>query len=182
MESKKFHTILADPPWDINQRGNLGAERHYPLMTLGQIKAMPVGDLAEDNAHLWLWVTNGTMRQGHEVAEQWGFQTKSILTWVKWQIGLGQNLRNATEHLLFATRGRAPVKFRSQPTWFFASRQAHSQKPDEQFAVIERISPGPYLELFARRKPASRNKWAVWGNEVASDITIPGYPVPPSIN
>lgn len=174
----KFRTILADPPWDIHQQGAKGAGRHYRLMTLERIKAMPVADLAEDDAHLWLWVTNATLREGYEVADAWGFTVRSPLTWIKFRLGLGAYLRNATEHLLFATRGKAPVQFRSQPTWINAPVQEHSVKPAEQFAVIERVSPGPYLELFARRRPPSRAPWFVWGNEVASDVTISGYPVP----
>jgi len=176
--SSKFRTILADPPWDIQQKGDRGAERHYKLMNLDRIKAMPVDALAEDDAHLWLWVTNATLRDGYDVAEAWGFTVRSPLTWVKFRLGLGAYLRNSTEHLLFATRGKAPVRFRSQPTWINAPVQEHSRKPDEQYAVIERISDGPYLELFARRRPPSLRTWSVWGNQIESDISVPGYPVP----
>jgi N6-adenosine-specific RNA methylase IME4 len=175
---RRFRTILADPPWDVEQKGHRGALAHYDLMTLERIKAMPVADLAEADAHLWLWVTNATLRQGYEVAEAWGFTVRSPLTWVKFRLGLGNYLRNSTEHLLFATRGKAPVQFRSQPTWINAPVTEHSHKPEEQFAIIERCSPGPYLELFARRRPPSTADWSVWGNEIDSDVTIPGYPVP----
>jgi len=176
-KQQKYGTILADPPWDIDQRGNYGAVHHYGLMTLDRIKAMPIKDLAQDNAHCWLWVTNGAMRQGYEVLEAWGFSVKGIMTWVKPRLGLGVYLRNATEHMLFATRGKAPARFHGQPTWGFYPLQDHSHKPEEQFAIIERISPGPYLELFARRKQPG---WDVWGDEIKSDLTIPGYPVPDS--
>lgn len=174
----KFATILADPPWDIQQKGHRGAERHYPLMNLERIKAMPVADLVEDDAHLWLWVTNATLRDGYDVAESWGFTVRSPLTWIKFRLGLGVYLRNATEHLLFATRGKAPVMFRSQPTWITAPVQDHSRKPEEQYPLIERLSPGPYLELFARRRPPSNRPWFVWGNQIESDVSLPGYPVP----
>lgn len=174
----RFRTILADPPWDIQQKGSLGAEAHYSLMTLERIKAMPVMDLAEDDAHLWLWVTNATLRHGYDVAESWGFTVRSPLTWVKFRLGLGNYLRNATEHMLFATRGKAPVNFRSQPTWINAPVQDHSHKPEEQYALIERVSSGPYLELFARRRPSSSADWSVWGDEIDSDIAIQGFPVP----
>jgi N6-adenosine-specific RNA methylase IME4 len=177
LAQKKYKTILADPPWDIDQRGNYGAVNHYGLMSLERIKALPVADLAEDNAHCWLWVTNGTMRQGYEVLDAWGFAVKGILTWAKPRVGLGNYLRNATEHLLFATRGKAPSLYNCQPTWFFAPVQDHSHKPEEQFAIIERMSPPLYLELFARRKQPG---WDAWGDEVRSDIDIPGYPVPDS--
>jgi N6-adenosine-specific RNA methylase IME4 len=175
---KRFRTILADPPWSVYQSGSRGAVRHYQLMTLDRIKAMPVENLAEDSAHLWLWVTNATLRDGYDVAEGWGFTVRSPLTWVKFHLGLGRYLRNSTEHLLFATRGKAPVQFRSQPTWLNAPVQDHSHKPEEQYALIERVSPGPYLELFARRQPPSNADWSVWGNQIDSDIELPGYPVP----
>lgn len=176
--SQKYKTILADPPWDVQQQGARGAERHYPLMTLERIRDMPIADLAAYDAHLWLWVTNATLRQGYDIAEAWGFTVRSPLTWVKFRLGLGNYLRNSTEHLLFATRGKAPVKFRAQPTWIQAPVQDHSHKPEEQYALIERISDGPYLELFARRRPPSRGDWHVWGNQIDSDVVIPGYPVP----
>jgi len=175
---QKFSTILADPPWNIEQTGRLGAAQHYTLMSLDRIKTMPVEALAAENAHLWLWVTNATLEHGYDVIRAWGFTPRSPLTWIKPRILLGNYLRNATEHLLFATKGKAPVRYKSQPTWMFAPLQAHSHKPEEQFAVIERISDGPYLELFARRRPPSNADWSVWGNEVDSDIAIPGFPVP----
>lgn len=174
----RFRTILADPPWSHHQQGAKGAERKYPLMSLQAIKDMSVADLAEDSAHLYLWCTIASLRDGYDVAEAWGFAPKSILTWVKFRLGLGSTLRTASEHLLFCTRGHAPVRFRSQPTWFNAPVQAHSQKPDEQYAIIERLSDGPCLELFARRRPPSNRGWSIWGNEVESDLMIPGYPVP----
>ena len=165
-----FPTILADPPWDVLQRGGRGAHRHYSLMSVEAIAALPVGRVASADAHLWLWVTNATLFAGHAVMTAWGFTYRSCLTWVKPGLGLGSSyLRNNTEHLLFGTRGKAPILFRSQPTWLFAAKQGHSHKPEEQYAVIERCSPGPYLELFARRK---RPGWQVWGNEVASDVVL----------
>ena len=165
-----FRTILADPPWDVLQRGGRGAHRHYALMTVEEIAALPVGQLANSDAHLWLWVTNATLFAGHMVMNTWGFTYRSCLTWVKPGLGLGSSyLRNNTEHLLFGTKGRAPILYRSQPTWLFAAKQDHSHKPEEQYAVVERCSPGPYLELFARQK---RPGWQVWGNEIASDIAL----------
>ncbi|SHQ95779.1 Transcriptional activator, adenine-specific DNA methyltransferase [Mycobacteroides abscessus subsp. abscessus] len=171
----RYRTILADPPWDTHQRGTRGAVRHYPLMSLDQIKAMPASDLAAENAHLWLWVTNATLRDGYDVMTAWGFTPRSPLTWCKPRLGLGNYLRNSTEHLLLGTRGDAPVRFRAQPTWLFAPVQDHSHKPEEVYGVIERLSDGPYLELFARRP---RHNWHAWGNQIDSDVVIPGYPVP----
>ncbi|MHA3019615.1 MT-A70 family methyltransferase [Mycobacterium sp. BMJ-28] len=171
----RYRTILADPPWDIQQHGARGAFQHYPLLPLDAIKSMPIADLAAPDAHCWLWVTNATLRAGYDVLEAWGFVPRSPLTWVKPRLGLGNYLRNATEHLILGTRGHAPVKFRAQATWMFAPLQDHSHKPEEQYPLIERISEGPYLELFARRRQPG---WDAWGNEIDSDIVVPGYPVP----
>ena len=170
-----FATILVDPPWPLQS-----GEKHYRTMSLARIKALPVGTLAARDAHLWLWTTNALLPKAYEVAEAWGFTVRSPLTWVKFRLGLGgrYQLRNATEQLLFCTRGRAPLGSRSQPTWFNAPVTEHSRKPAEQFAIIERVSPGPYLELFARRRPESNQPWAVWGDQVDSDIRIPGFTVP----
>ena len=170
-----FATILVDPPWPLQ-----GGEKYYRTISLARIKALPVGSLAARDAHLWLWTTNALLPKAYEVAEAWGFTVRSPLTWVKFRLGLGgrYQLRNATEQLLFCTRGRAPLGSRSQPTWFNAPVAEHSRKPAEQFAIIERVSPGPYLELFARRRPESNQPWAVWGDQVESDIRIPGFAVP----
>ena len=170
-----FATVLVDPPWPLQS-----GEKHYRTMSLARIMALPVGALAARDAHLWLWTTNALLPKAYEVAEAWGFTVRSPLTWVKFRLGLGgrYQLRNATEQLLFCTRGRAPLGSRSQPTWFNAPVTEHSRKPAEQFAIIERVSPGPYLELFARRRPESNQPWAVWGDQVDSDIRIPGFAVP----
>lgn len=164
-----YRTILADPPWDIQQRGSHGAIRHYPLMGLGQICELGVGQLAASDAHLWLWVTNASLPAGKAVMEAWGFCYRSCLTWIKPRYGLGMYLRNQTEHVLLGTKGKAPVLFRGQGTWFYAPVQDHSHKPEEQYAIIERCSPGPYLELFARRR---RPDWDAWGNEVSCDVRL----------
>ena len=170
-----FATVLVDPPWPAQ-----GGEKHYRTMSLARIEALPVGALAARDAHLWLWTTNALLPKAYEVAEAWGFTVRSPLTWVKFRLGLGgrYQLRNATEQLLFCTRGKAPLGSRSQPTWFNAPVTEHSRKPAEQFAIIERVSPGPYLELFARRRPESNQPWATWGDQVDSDIRIPGFAVP----
>ena len=181
-KTTKYRTILSDPPWNINQRGkysNRSAESHYPLMTLEQIKAMPISDLAAENAHLYLWVPNGLLQEGLDVIKAWGFTYRNALYWIKGRLGLGVYLRNASETCLFATCGKAPVKFHGQANWMFCPQQEHSHKPEEQMAIIERLSHPPYLELFARRRP-SNPEWDVWGDEApgGSDIVIPGYPVP----
>lgn len=169
-------TILADPPWgNVGQRGKYGAEHHYSLMPIDDIRAMPVGDLAADNAHLYLWCYPATRRIAEEVMEHWGFRFVDEFVWGKDQMGLGQYFRHAHETLLLGVKGKLPVRFRGQRSFAMLPRQAHSHKPEEVHQMVQRMSPGPYLELFARRPFPG---WRVWGNEVDSDIVIPGFPVP----
>jgi N6-adenosine-specific RNA methylase IME4 len=175
----RYRTVLVDPPWDAHQVGTKGANLYYRLMTPEQIKALPVADLVEVDAHLWLWTTNAALEQAYQVVRAWGFTPRSLLTWFKPYMGLGQYLRNCTEQLIFATKGNAPVLVRNQPNWLFAIRQDHSHKPEELYEIVERCSPGPYLELFARRP---RHGWHVWGDEVASDIRIGGVGAKPVNN
>jgi N6-adenosine-specific RNA methylase IME4 len=178
MQKKELRarTVVADPPW----MGN-GAEKHYLTMRLETIKKMgePLQEFIADDAHLWLWVTNHNLRDGLEVMAAWNFEYRSILTWTKSRMSTGHYLRGTTEHVLFGTRGKnAPVLFRGQGTWAFAPTLAHSQKPEEFQSIVRRVSPGPYLELFARRRPPTNDDYFVWGNEIDSDITIDGFPVP----
>lgn len=172
---KRYATLLIDPPWDINQKGNYGAINHYDLMALDRIKAMPIKDLSEENSHCWLWVTNNTLRYGFDVLEEWGFTPRSVFTWIKLRMGLGKILRNCTEHILLGSRGNVPVRCRNQINFGVFPVQDHSHKPEEVHKIIERVSPPDYLELFARRRTLG---WDSWGNEIDSDIIIPGYPVP----
>ena len=176
-----FTTIVADPPWQYRDklkmggdqagtphRGHRGAESHYPCMATDDICALGgpghlVGLPIAEPAHLYLWVTNAFMEDGHRVARAWGFTPRTILTWVKPQIGMGHYFRNNTEHVIFAVRGTLPTLRRDCPTAFTANRRRHSQKPDEFFEIVESMSVGPYLEVFARRP---REGWTVWGNEV----------------
>lgn len=179
----KFRTIVADPPWTHNQTsggGYGGALCHYDLMTLERIKQMPVADLAADNAHLYLWVTNSNIDEGLEVVKAWGFRYITMFHWIKPKLGVGNYLRNASETCIFAVRGKLPPKNRTQINWLISYPTAHSEKPREFVSIVERVSPGPYLELFCRRRPASAEKWYCWGNETegGADIFIPGYPVP----
>ncbi len=173
-----FKTIYADPPWDIAQKGARGAMQHYDLMTLDRIKAMPVADLADENSTLLLWTTSAALPAALEVMKAWGFTYKSNAVWDKYYMGLGTYFRNSHEILLHGTRGKAPFKFHGQRSTLQFPRQGHSSKPEEAIVLIERVLDGPYLELFARQRPNSHKDWSVWGNEIESDITIPGYPVP----
>ena len=103
---------------------------HYQLMSLEDIKNMPVADLAEENAHLWLWIPNGLLQEGLDVMKAWGFKYRDPFYWIKPRLGLGNYLRNASETVLFGTRGKAPVKFKAQPNWLFAPLQDHSHLSD----------------------------------------------------
>lgn len=188
----EYRTIYADPPWKERGGGKCkrGADRHYPLMSLDDIHRTlllcPELRIAED-AHCWLWVTNNFLPEGLELLRRLGFRYVTNTVWAKMvdtsvrriepvsicdlaaeylQIGLGQYQRGAHELLLFGTRGNAcvPATKDRLPSVVFAPRsRKHSEKPEVFRERIERVSPGPYLELFAREP---RPGWTVWGNEV----------------
>lgn len=177
-----FTTGMADPPWPETGGGKVkrGADRHYPVMSVGDICALRVGELFAPNAHLYLWVTNNHLPAGLRVMGAWGFRYVTNIAWGKVkegrvQQGLGQYFRGAHELLLFGVRGSLPYRTlddgkRAQaPSLVLAPRSKHSRKPEEFRQLVERVSPGPYLELFAR---ASAPGWAVWGNEVQSDVAV----------
>jgi N6-adenosine-specific RNA methylase IME4 len=179
-KSSKYHTIYADPPWPEYGGGKIkrGADRHYPLMSLKSIVHLGdalQGHVADDGCHLYLWVTNTHLANGFRVMEQWGFEYKTTITWVKDRFGLGQYYRGQTEHCLFGVRGWLPYRTtdagkRSQGiTAIHAPRTTHSAKPNEMRRMIERVSHAPRLELFARRKTEG---WSVWGNELPNDVLL----------
>lgn len=179
----KFRTIVADPPWQKNQSAGGsygGAIKYYDLMSLERVKDMPVAKLADDNAHLYLWVTNSNIDEGLEVVKAWGFRYITMFHWIKPKLGVGNYLRNASETCIFAVRGKLQPKCRNQINWLIGYPTAHSEKPREFISIVERVSPGPYLELFCRKRPASTERWYCWGNETerGADLFISGYPVP----
>jgi N6-adenosine-specific RNA methylase IME4 len=174
---RKFRTILADPPWQFQNRTGKVAPEHrrlsrYSTMTLDDICALPVDGIAAETAHLYLWVPNALLPQGLRVMEAWGFRYKSNLIWHKVRKdggsdgrGVGFYFRNVTEVILFGVRGkdaRTLAPGRRQVNMIETRKREHSRKPDEQYAIIEACSPGPYLELFAR---GERKKWTVWGKQ-----------------
>ena len=132
-------------------------------MSIEQIAALPVGDLAHDDCILWLWTTNFNMREALGLVEHWAFQHKTLLTWVKDRFGYGDWLRTQTEHVIFATRGRPIVQLTNESTVLFAPMRAHFEKPDEFYALVEATSPGSKVELFCRQQ---RKGWQTYGNEV----------------
>lgn len=161
--TKTYQTIVIDPPWAYDRDDIRGAAlHHYDTMTFDEIAAYPVGDLAEENCHLYLWVTNPHLPHVWRIVEAWGFDYKTMLTWVKPQIGTGHYFRGATEHVLFCTRGSLPLRDAGIRNWFEADRTEHSEKPDAFYELVERASFGPFAELFARRQ---RDGWDVFGDE-----------------
>lgn len=174
---RRYGTILADPPWQFQNRTGKVAPEHrrlsrYPTMNLDEICDLPVEAVAEKRAHLYLWVPNALLPEGLRVMEHWGFKYKSNLIWYKVRKdggpdrrGVGFYFRNVTEILLFGVRGkdvRTLPPARSQENILSTQKREHSRKPDEQYELIERCSWGPRLEMFAR---GPRKGWNVWGNQ-----------------
>lgn len=158
-----FRVVVADPPWQYGNKATRGAaEDHYSTMTIEELCALEVETRAADDAHLYLWVTNGFLREGFDVLAAWGFTYKTCLTWVKPQMGMGNYFRSSTEHVLFGVRGNLRTQDRALMNWFQAPRGRHSAKPDSFFDLVERASAGPYLEMFSRRR---RLGWTGWGAE-----------------
>lgn len=179
LQAGSFRTICADPPWryrtwsETNQHKS--ASKHYGLMTIDDIKAMPVGDLAAPDSILLLWAINPMLPHALDVMSAWGFRystvgftwakttTKTHASWApKWHIGLGYWTRANTEFCLLGVKGKPKRISKGVRQLLLAPRREHSRKPDEFFADVERLSPGPYLELFSR---TDRPGWETWGNE-----------------
>jgi N6-adenosine-specific RNA methylase IME4 len=161
-------TIAADPPWAYQDAGCDGAaQAEYDTMTTAQIAALDVGRLAHaEGCHLWMWTTWPMIREKapHMVLAAWGFTWRSELVWDKQRFGVGRWLRKQTEVLILATRGRLPIATQDIPDMLSVARGRHSEKPSEAMEIIERASPGPRVELFARE---ARAGWSAWGNEVS---------------
>ena len=178
---EKYSTLYVDIPWAFQQGGNLGAINAYVLTAHDRMLQFPLKDLAADNCTLWLWTTNACLEQALEIIRKNGFTYRGYYVWCKPKLGLGQYLRNSTELLLVATRGKVKFKSHSEINWgIMPTTHTHSEKPREVVSIIERCCDGPYLELFCRKRPASTEPWRCWGMECAggSDIYIPGWPVP----
>ena len=176
----KYRTIVADPPWEYNATKGLPtrgykpstAEAHYPTMKNAEIAAIPVVEMVADDAHCYLWVTNPRLYgerhnreiQPIDILEAWGFRYVTLLTWHKLgSPGIGFHFRGNTEHVLFGVRGSVTIPTHLRlPTLFAARKTTHSEKPDRFYEIVERVSPEPRLEMFARRR---RVGWDVWGNE-----------------
>ena len=182
-----FACVVADPPWNLKMgrartendksesRGGgwAGYEGinalQYPTMTVGEIAALQIP--AADDAHLYIWTINKYIRETYDIARAWGFKPSTMLYWVKapMGIGLGGAFVPCVEPILFCRRGNLPAKMRLDRNWWRWKRSRHSAKPEDFQTIVEQVSPGPYLEMFARRK---RPGWAAWGNEITSDVEI----------
>jgi N6-adenosine-specific RNA methylase IME4 len=184
---KDFRTVLADPPWQFQNRTGKIAPEHrrlsrYGTMTLDEICALPVEECVASTAHLYLWVPNALLPEGLRVLREWGFEYKSNIVWRKIRKdggsdgrGVGFYFRNVTELILFGVRGKNARTLgpgRTQVNYLESRKREHSRKPDEQYPLIESCSPGPYLELFSR---GTRDRWAVWGNQ-ADETYEPSWP------
>lgn len=182
-----YKTIVADPPWpyDTSLKGSAALphsvkndgsiargvdDMGYGVMTMDQLKAIPVGAIADADSHLYLWVTNAFMSEGHELVRAWGYNPKTILTWVKVHqddrsrvsMKTGYYFRGATEHVIFAVHGSLRLQTtEGLPTAYLWPRiGTHSVKPAAFYDLVEQASPGPYLELFCR---SPRLGWDSWG-------------------
>jgi N6-adenosine-specific RNA methylase IME4 len=175
--TKRYRTIVADPPWRYNVKPPEGATP-YPTMTQQELLNLPVGLWAADQAHLYLWTTNSFMVEAHGLARAWGFEPKTIITWIKrhrvsddnW-IGMGFYYRGVTEHVIFAVRGNLKVFRSDQPNILYAPHTNHSEKPAAFYDMVMHMSPGPYLDVFARKQ---RFGWDSWGDE-AFNFETDGY-------
>lgn len=178
---KRYRTIYADPPWQFQNRTGKVAPEHkrlsrYSTMTVPEICRLPVAEAADEKSHLYLWVPNALLPEGLEVMRAWGFAYKTNIIWEKVRKdgmpdgrGVGFYFRNVTEILLFGIRGeknRTLDPGRSQVNLLRAIKREHSRKPDEFISLIERCSPAPFLEMFAR---GGRRDWDMWGNQATED-------------
>ena len=182
---QRYTTILADPPWQFQNRTGKMAPEHkrllrYPTMELKEIMELPIPKLAAARSHLYLWVPNALLQEGLKVMEAWGFTYKTNIVWYKIRKdggpdgrGVGFYFRNVTELLLFGLRGsmRTLQPGRTQVNLVSTRKREHSRKPDEIYDLIEQCSPGPYLELFAR---FGREGWDQWGNEDVEQNSFSG--------
>ena len=177
LRNSNFGTILIDPPWRFtNRTGKVAPEhvrlRRYETLSFAEIGMLPVGEVAAEKSHLYLWCPNALLHEGLDIMREWGFTYKTTLVWYKIRKdggpdgrGVGFYFRNVTEMLLFGVKGKLRTldPGRRQVNLLSTRKREHSRKPDEIYDIIESCSPGPYLELFARDRTP---KWTQWGNEV----------------
>jgi N6-adenosine-specific RNA methylase IME4 len=160
----EYHVIVVDPPWQYEKRNEDPSHRGrcpYPTMAIEEICSLEIPSAPD--CVLWLWTTNAFMHDAFHVLEAWGFQPKTILTWVKDRMGTGDWLRGQTEHCIMAIKGKPVVNLTNQTTVLHGPLREHSRKPDEFYSLVEALCPGQKLEMFAR---SERRGWAVHGNQL----------------
>lgn len=175
-DGRKFGCIYADPPWSYENRGtrsNVGKE-YKGTMTVDELCNEPVGELAADACHLHLWVTVAFTFEAKRLLDAWGFEFKSEIVWCKSQMGIGNYWRLSHEKMLLAVRGKSQdIVFqrgqKNHKSWLEANRGKHSAKPDAFRGLVEKVSPGPYLELYGRHRIPG---WTVYGNDIEAQTRV----------
>ena len=173
----KYNIVYADPPWNVKRGPDWNSNGPskplpYPTMSIEEIKALPIKEITDKNAVLFVWGINKYIPELYEVAKAWGFSPSALLTWVKPKhgIGIGGTFVQTTEHILFARRGVQTAKKRVDTTWFQYPRGVHSKKPDDiRNMIVNVFGDLPRVELFARQKTEG---WDVFGNEVEESIKL----------
>lgn len=179
--NQPFGTIVADPPWRFTNRTGKVAPEHrrlsrYDTMSIAEIAALPVREIAAGRSHCYLWTPNALVPDALKVLDAWGFTYKTIFVWHKVRKdggsdgrGVGFYFRNVTETILFGVRGnlRTFQPGRRQVNLLATRKREHSRKPDEMYGIVEACSPGPFLEMFARYPQPG---WSAWGEEAAPDV------------
>ena len=160
-----FQTIVIDPPWDWGDEGDVNqfgrAKPEYSTIPFDDIKNLPINKIADQNCHLYLWVTNRSLPKAFALIDAWGFRYITCLTWCKPSIGMGNYFRGSTEQILFAVKGSQQLKRHDVGTYFTAPRgDNHSSKPDEFYKLVESCSYKPFIDIFGRK---NRDGWFVWG-------------------
>ena len=161
----RYRVIVIDPPWNYHRSGDASHRGAVPYadMAIEEICALPLAEWAHEDCILWLWTTNAFMREAFQCLDAWGFEQKTILTWVKDKMGTGDWLRGKTEHCLLAVRGNPTVVLTNQTTDLPAPTGKHSEKPQKFYKSVEERCPGSKLDVFARQR---RDGWESYGFEV----------------
>jgi N6-adenosine-specific RNA methylase IME4 len=159
----KYYVIVIDPPWQYSKRAEDPTHRGrcgYPTMSIEEISKVEIP--AEEDAILWLWTTNAFMHEAYHILDAWGFTPKTILTWVKDKMGVGDWLRGRSEHCILAVKGKPLINLTNQTTVLNAPMREHSRKPDEFYSMVEQLCPGKKIDMFSREP---REGWDQWGCE-----------------
>lgn len=179
--TERYRTIVADPPWELKKNtgtwppgaGNAeyrAVELEYPTLSISEIKCLPVSEWAERDSHLYLWTTQRYLPTAFDVVGAWGFSYAAMLVWSKPPKGIAGTFVCSAEYVLFCRRGSLAALSRHMGSVFHWPRTGrHSTKPEAFLDVVEQVSPGPYLELFARR---NRLGWDSWGDEALNHVEL----------